>query len=453
MNYISIVFHWLIATLPKLRRPKNFFLIILPFSLLLGRLASDYSVLLNEISDGLINLIAFPAIPLVLSAVMVSIANIFSVEERSKPDRFKFASRFGVALTCVVLFVSILALLLSIYQSPGILSPEGRLNIGRFMLDELDIRIGGSIVESEPTYWFDSIIPTNILFDASNNNTLKVISGSIIAGLAMSRLSSEKVKPLINLLRSINSISVQVLNIVLNLAPLVLIFVIASAVTKINSQIIFTLLNFSICVFFTAVISLGISRLIFKRFTNRNERLLFTTNPIDKIFLLALSTGSSMSAYSLIFDTLMKLRRDQAEVEASVSLSLLVARLGNVTYNVIAIMFALNLYEVQLNPLIMIEVLLFGIATGFSTAGLTGVTTIPTISLALSSFQVPAQPVIPLLMVIDPILSLPRAATTAVLATAIGLIASVGSTRAGETVDAGEQIHPIGLDPGIIGAD
>ena len=453
MKFISISFHWLIATLPKLRRPKNFFLIILPFSLLLGTLASDYSVLLNEVSEALIKLIAFPAIPLVLSAVMVSIANIFSVEERSKTDRLQFASRFGVALGCIVIFVSILALLLSIYQSPGILSPEGRLKIGRFMLDEVDILIGGANIDNEPTYWFHSIIPTNILFDASNNQTLKVISGSIIAGLAMSRLNSEKVKPLINLLRSINSISVQVLNIVLNLAPLVLIFVIASAVTKINSQIIVTLLNFSICVFLTSVIALGISRLIFKRFTSRNERLLFNDNPIDKIFLLALSTGTSMSAYSLIYDTLMRLKRDQAEIEASVSLSLLVARLGNVTYNVIAIMFALNLYEIQLNPLIMIEVLFFGIATGFSTAGLTGVTTITTLSLALMSFEVPAQVVLPLLMAIDPILSLPRAATTAALATAIALIASVGSTSSGEPIDSQDHSHPIGIDSGIIGAD
>ena len=149
----------------------------------------------------------------------------------------------------------------------------------------------------------------------------------------------------------------------------------------------------------------------------------------------------------------MRLKRDQAEIEASVSLSLLVARLGNVTYNVIAIMFALNLYEIQLNPLIMIEVLFFGIATGFSTAGLTGVTTITTLSLALMSFEVPAQVVLPLLMAIDPILALPRAATTAALATAIALIASVGSTSSGEPIDSQDHSHPIGIDSGIIGAD
>ena len=452
MKFLNIIFRWITVTLPKLRKPKNFFFVILPFSLLLGTLASDHSTLLSEISEALIKLIAFPAIPLVLSAVMVSIANIFSVEERTKPERLKFASRFAVALASIIFFISIFAVLLSIYQSPGILSPEGRFKIGQFMLDEIDIHIGGTIANEEPTYWFKSIIPTNILFDASNNQTLKVITGSIIAGLAMSQLSSEKVKPLVNLLRSINSISVQVLNIVLNLAPLVLIFVIASAVTKINSEIIVTLLNFSICVFLTAVISLGLSRLIFKRFTTRHERSLFTENPIDKVFLLALSTGSSMSSYSLIFDTLMKLDRDQAEVEASVSLSLLVARLGNVTYNVIAIMFALNLYEVQLNPFLTIEVLFFGITTGFSTAGLVGVTTIPTISLALLNFKVPAQPVIPLLMAIDPLLSLPRAATTSVLATAIALIASVGSSNKA-VIDSEAMIKPLELETGIITPD
>ena len=148
----------------------------------------------------------------------------------------------------------------------------------------------------------------------------------------------------------------------------------------------------------------------------------------------------------------MSLKRDQAEVEASISLSLLVARLGNVTYNVIAIMFALNLYKVDLNPFIMIEVLFFGMATGISTAGLVGVTTIPTIGVALMSFKVPAQPVIPLLMAIDPLLSLPRAATTSVLATAIALIASVGSSSTKE-IHSDKLISPIDLETRIVGTD
>ena len=378
----------------------------------------------------MVQIIAFPAIPLVLSAVMISISNIFSVAERSSEERIRFSSRFIIALSLSLVFGAFLALLLSLYQSPGTLSPDAKLSIGQFMLDVTDIRIGVTSVADSTVnnLWVTKIIPSNIFADASSGATLKVISGSILAGLAISRLKSELTFPLISLLRSINTISVQLLNIVLNLAPLVLVCLIAGAVSTINAEIIVALLNFTICVFLTAIASLGISRLVFRRFTSTRERADLSANPVDSIFLLCLSTGSSMSAYPIMFQTLKAMGRDESEVEASASLSLLIARLGNVTYNVIAIMFALNLYEVGITPIRLVEVAVLGIITGISAAGLTGIATVPTIAVALLYFQVPAPPVLVLLLAIDPILTLTRAATTGVLAMSISVIASVRSS-------------------------
>jgi aerobic C4-dicarboxylate transport protein len=222
---------------------------------------------------------------------------------------------------------------------------------------------------------------------------------------------------------------VQVLSIVLNLAPLVLICLISGAVSTINAEIVVALLNFTICVFLTAFASLGISRLVFRRFTSTRERATTDANPVDSVFLLSLSTGSSMTAYPLMFETLKGMGRDESEVEASASLSLLIARLGNVTYNVIAIVFALNLYDVGLTPVRFLEVIFLGAFTGISAAGLTGVATVPTIAVALSYFQVPIPPVLVLLLAIDPILTLPRAATTGVLAIAISVISSAKSSN------------------------
>ena len=421
----------LFSILPALRKPRNFFFYILPFSIVLGRFVPDSAAsALNEAGVTMVQIIAFPAIPLVLSAVMISISNIFSVADRSSEERIRFSSRFIISLSLSLVFGALLALLLSLYQSPGTLSPDAKLSIGQFMLDVTDIRIGASSVadSSVNNLWVTKIIPSNIIADASSGATLKVISGSILAGLAISRLKSELTFPLISLLRSINTISVQLLNIVLNLAPLVLICLIAGAVSTINAEIIVALLNFTICVFLTAIASLGISRLVFRRFTSTRERADLSANPVDSIFLLCLSTGSSMSAYPIMFQTLKAMGRDESEVEASASLSLLIARLGNVTYNVIAIMFALNLYEVGITPIRLVEVAVLGIITGISAAGLTGIATVPTIAVALLYFQVPAPPVLVLLLAIDPILTLTRAATTGVLAMSISVIASVRSS-------------------------
>ena len=428
-SLVQSLFSSVFAFLPKLRKPRNFFLYILPFSIVLGRfIPPSYSSTLNDIGVSLVQLIAFPAIPLVLSAVMISIANIFGSETRSSNDRIRFGTRFIVSLLLAILFASSLALLLSLYQSPGILSPSAKLSIGRFMLDVTDIRVGAvSAVAQVNDIWISKLIPSNIFADASDGQTLKVITGSVIAGFAIARLRSDITQPLLTLLRSVNTISVQVLSIVLNLAPLVLICLISAAISTINAEIVVALLNFTICVFLTAIASLGISRLVFRRFTSSSERSGISVNPVDSVFLLSLSTGSSMTAYPLLFETLTGMGRDKSEVEASASLSLLIARLGNVSYNVIAILFALNLYDVSITPVRVVEVIALGAITGVSAAGLTGVATVPTITVALLYFQVPAPPILVLLLAIDPILTLPRAATTGVLAMAIAVVSSYKS--------------------------
>ena len=416
-----------LAFLASLRSPRRFFFYVLPFAVILGRVAPpSIADTFNDIGMSLVKLIAFPAMPLVLSAVMISMANIFGLNQSSSKQRRRFSSRFFFSVILSILIASFLAYILSVYQGAGELSPNGKLAIGRFMLDRADIHIGQSLVpvESNEELWIGRLIPVNLLADASQEKTIRVISGSILAGLAMSRLSSSATEPLMSLLRSINSISIQVLNIVLHLAPLVLVCLIAGAVSNINAEVVVALLNLTICVLLSALIFLGFSRLIFRRFTSTREREALHANPVDSVFLLSLSTGSSMSSYSLMYESLKAMGRNEAEVEASTSLSLLIACLGNVSYNVIAIVFALNLYDVSLSPLRMLEVMGLGVFTGISAAGLTGVATVPTIGVALAYFQVPAPPVLALLLAIDPILTLPKAATTSVLAMAISVVSS-----------------------------
>ena len=77
-----------------------------------------------------------------------------------------------------------------------------------------------------------------------------------------------------------------------------------------------------------------------------------------------------------------------------------------------------------LTPYKLVEVLILGIVTGISAAGLTGVSVVPTIGLALTALALPVGPVLVLLLAVDPILTLPRAATTAVLSMAICTICS-----------------------------
>tara|TARA_E500000178_G_C16972661_1_gene731722 strand:+ start:362 stop:1651 length:1290 start_codon:yes stop_codon:yes gene_type:complete len=425
MKYSSIK-----SFLISLRKPKFFLFIVLPISILIGRFLPSLSEPLNDFGLTLIQLISFPAIPLVLSAVVLSINSIFSGKDINKGEEYRFARTLLITILIFLFAFSFLAILLSFYSRPGILSPEGKLSIGRFMLDVTDINVNissNAISETvkQPNFW-KKLVPTNIFTDASSGQTLKVITGSILGGLGLAAIPKEVSKPLVNVLTSLNTLSVKVLDELLLVSPLILICLIPGAMSSKNSEIIVALLNLSICMLLASVASLGVAKLVFRQFTTSSERSKFDSNPTDSVFLLALTTGSSIACYPTIVNSLKKIGRNTSEVEAAASLSLLISRLGNVVYNVIVIIFALNLYDVSLTPLVIIQVLVFGVVTGISAAGLNGVAVLPTIGLALPYFMVPFPPILILLIAIDPILTLARSSITGVLSLAITTV----STRA-----------------------
>ena len=412
--------------LKKLRSVKSFLFYILPFSLLLGFFLPKATSSLNSLGLTLIQLISFPAIPLILAAVIISTHAIFSLS-KTKENDLKFTRNLFTGLITLMVFISVFALLLALYQKPGILSPDGKLSIGRFMLDVTDIRLTLSAESQalvDPFQWIKNVLPINILGDASQGKTLKVISGSFLLGWGLSLLPSEKSEPLLTFIRSVYDVSLKVLDELLMFAPLVIVCLIAGSFATISSEMIVALLNLAICMLLASIASLGISRLIFKRFTTTEERRNLVYNPADKVFLLGLSTGSSLACYPAIVEAMEEMNRNSTHSEVSASLSLLVARMGNIIYNIIAIMFALNLFNVKITPFVVLEVLFFGIVTGISSAGLNGVSVVPTIALALTNFEIPVAPILVLLLAIDPILTLPRAATTSVLSLAISTLSS-----------------------------
>ena len=412
--------------LRKLRSVKAFVFVILPIALVLGLFLPNAADTLNSFGLTLIQLISFPAIPLVLTAVVVSTYSIFSLSGSAEQE-FKFTRRLFLSLLALILFISVFALLLSLYQKPGELSPEGRLSIGTYMLDVTDIRLSLSSEASDavdPFEWAKKILPNNIVGDASRGQTLKVISGSVLLGWGLSLLPKDKSAPLLTIIRGIYDVSVKVLDELLLIAPLVVICLIAGAFSTINSEIIVSLLTLTICMLLASLASLGISRLIVKRFTTSAERATSDVNPADSVFLLGLSTGSSLACYPTIMRAMEKMGRNCSHSEAAASLSLLISRMGNIIYNIIAIVFALNLFEVKFSPAILLQILVLGIVTGISAAGLNGVAVVPTIGLALTTFQLPIPPILVLLLAVDPILTLPRAATTGVLAMAVTVISS-----------------------------
>ena len=99
-----------------------------------------------------------------------------------------------------------------------------------------------------------------------------------------------------------------------------LICLIAGAFSSISTELIITLVNLALCVLIGSIAFLGLSKLLFRKFTSTEERKLLSTNPLDDVYMLAISTGSSMACYPTIVNTLKNIGRNHNEVEASASM-------------------------------------------------------------------------------------------------------------------------------------
>ena len=66
--------------------------------------------------------------------------------------------------------------------------------------------------------------------------------------------------------------------------------------------------------------------------------------------------------------------------------------MGNILYNIILILFAINLFEVSITPALLVQILVPSNVTGISAAGLNGVAVVPTISVALIALQIQSHP-------------------------------------------------------------
>ena len=107
----------------SLRKPKYFLFIILPISIIIGRFLPSLSEPLNDVGLTLIQLISFPAIPLVLSAVVISINSIFSSSDQSRSESYKFARTLLITIIIFVFAFSFLAVMLSLLSLIHISEP------------------------------------------------------------------------------------------------------------------------------------------------------------------------------------------------------------------------------------------------------------------------------------------------------------------------------------------
>ncbi|AFS83267.1 dicarboxylate/amino acid:cation symporter [Candidatus Nitrosopumilus sediminis] len=385
------------------------------FALFLGLitgmvLGPEFGIVEKETTEIITDWLSIPAnlflkiiqmiiVPLIFASIIRGLTSSGSLEQLQKMGLG--ASLYFVATTAIALTIGIIVVTTImpgnfidsslIRESFGIEDLEPVQNTEMSILD-----IPQSIV---------GIVPSNPLASFMSGEMLSIIVFAIIVGVSMITLPKESSKPILDLLESVQKITLKVVSWAMRLAP----FAAFGLMTGITSKLGLSALSGLGAYMLTVVIGLFamifVYMLIIKFFT---KRPLFSTFAMMKdAQLLAFSTSSSAAVMPLSIKTAEEKMKIKPKVsQFIIPLGATINMDGTALYQIVAVFFLAQLFSIDLGftTILLISLTALAASIGAPSAPGTGIVILSTILIAAG---IPPVAVV-LLLGVDRILDMTR---------------------------------------------
>lgn len=253
----------------------------------------------------------------------------------------------------------------------------------------------------------ESVIPKNILRQFTDFNMLSIIFVSILFGIGMMYLKDEKSQ---NVLRDglagVANISVMVVHWVMKIAPYAVAALVASAVFKFGSKVIFVIAQYMGLVIIGYLIQFFVVYgALLKYLVKISPREFYKR--ASPVFLTAFSTASSNGTMPVTIQTLQeKFGVPQRITSFSIPIGATFNMDGTALFEVIAALFIAQVYGVDLSITNHIVLVFLVLVTSIGVAGVPGGSR-PILMMAMAAVGIPMEG-IALILGVDHILDMGR---------------------------------------------
>lgn len=379
--------------------------------LLLGLILGPEAGLVEKESAGIItNWLSIPAslflkiiqmiiIPLIFSSIIRGLTSSGSLEQLQKLGvgvAIYFVVTTTIALTIGILIVTTI--------EPGNFIDSSLIrdsfNLGESETPEKTVLSINDIPQT-----LIGIIPSNPLTSFMSGEMLSIIVFAIIIGISIISLPPESSKPILDLLESIQKITMKVVSWAMRLAPFAAFGLMAGITSKIGLSALLGLGAYMITVVIGLFLMLAVYIIIIKFLAKRP--IVSTLTMMRDPQLLAFSTSSSAAVMPLSIKTAEEKMKIKSRVSQFViPMGATINMDGTAMYQIIAVFFLAQLFSIDLGFTTIILVALTSLAAsiGAPSAPGTGIVILSTILVAAG---VPASGVI-LLLGVDRILDMTR---------------------------------------------
>jgi Na+/H+-dicarboxylate symporter len=392
---------------------------------------------IKPLGDVFIKLITMIVVPLVFASIMVGVA---SLGDLAKLGRIGAKTIVYYLVTTSIAIT--IGLVLANFVKPGSrLDPEvkNRLltdfgGVAQVNIDRLADR--PSVIDT-----LLEIIPTNPAAALGEANMLQIIFFALVFGIALTYLDRAKSEPVIGFMSSVNEAMIQLVHLVMKMAPYGVFALIASIIGQYGVGILMTLVVYAGVVIVGLVIHAGVVYPSAVRMLARMNPAHFFKG-IAPAQLVAFSTSSSNATLPVTMECAEENLGVSEEVSAFVlPLGATINMDGTALYQGAATIFIAQVYGLQLDLTQQLMVVLTATLASIGAAGVPGVGMI-TLALVLQTVGVPLEG-IALILGVDRILDMCR---TAVNVTGDSSCAVIVASTEGELAPV-PPIAPGGEEP------
>ncbi|MFC1661924.1 dicarboxylate/amino acid:cation symporter [Gemmatimonadota bacterium] len=360
-------------------------LIGLVLGALLGPLMGDWAVALEPFGQAFIRLLIMIVIPLVMASLIIGTASLGDLKKLGRIG----LKTVGYYLVATALAVA-LGLVVASAAKPGAgLDEEVKTQLLTDYAGTNEARL--EQFEEPPGLQeiLFNIIPRNPFASMANMDMLQIIFFALFLGIALTVLTEEKRKPLVDVLESVNDAMVVMVEMIMKIAPYGVFILIAAVAGRFGYGVLLSLLQYVL----VGVGTMILFTLTFYPITLRLSGMKpgFFFKRFYEVMVFAFSTSSSNAALPIN----LKVTEDDLGVSRDVAsfvlpLGATVNMNGTGIYHGVSTIFIAQVYGMQLTPSQLIIVVITATLASIGAAGVPGIGFI-TLAIVLQALGIPLE--------------------------------------------------------------
>lgn len=320
--------------------------------------------ILSFIGQAFINIIQMVVLPLVISAIVIGISNIGDSKQLTKFGS-KMILYYGIITVVAVLIAAFVALMLQ----PGLNAKE---LIGADVVENVRSYVQGAIQYQKDNLAqiFLDLVPKNPFSALSEGKMIPIIIFVTVFAIALTR-AGEISRPLISLFESVFAATMKVTDWIMYLAAPGIFALTAAAVSNFGAEIFHDISKYliAICIALLAQFFI-VYPLMLKMFSKVPPLKLFSA--ISEAIMVAFGTASSSATLPLTITCCEKRGISNRVCSFVLPLGATLNMDGTAIVQTIAAIFLVQMYGIDLSPLLIAEIAFLAMVASSTSAGIPG---------------------------------------------------------------------------------